>query len=279
MAVIEAPLSHPSSLDRPTGPLAKDLLGAEWTKIRSVRSTFWTLFAAAAFTIGIGAIICAVYAAQYSHVGADERLRFDAGSFSLTGGILAQIAIAVLGVMVITGEFGSGMVRTSFIATPRRIAVLAAKCAVFAAVTFTVMLATCLAAFGIGQAILSSKHIGVSIGSPHALRSIVGTALYLTLLGLLSLGIGSMLRKTAGAVTSVVGILFVLPGLASLLPGSLDAVQRFLPSNAAQEILTGGVAPRSGPALLSPWIGLGVFALYAVVALAGAAYLLVRRDP
>jgi ABC-2 type transport system permease protein len=279
MAVLDLPTSRPSSLPRPTSRLATDLLAAEWTKLRSVRSTFWTLLAATVLTVGLGAIICAVFAAQWANLDRQTKLDFDAASFSLTGGILAQLAIAVLGVLVITSEFGSGMIRTSFIAVPQRLGVLAAKAAVFAAATFVVTLAACVTAFAIGQAILSTKHIGVGIGSPHALRSIVGTALYLTVLGLLALGIGSLLRKTAGAITAVVGILFVLPALSALLPSSLDPVQRFLPSNAAQSMLTGGVQPHDGTVVLSPWIGLGVFALYAVAALAGAAYLLVRRDP
>jgi ABC-2 type transport system permease protein len=279
VAVVDLPTAHPSSLPRPTTRMATDLLGAEWTKLRSVRSTFWTLLAAAVLTIGLGAIICAVFAAQYAHVDRQTKLDFDAASFSLTGGILAQLAIAVLGVLVITSEFGSGMIRTSFIAVPQRLHVLAAKASVFAAVTFVVTLAACAAAFTIGQAILSTKHIGVGFGSPHVLRSIIGTALYLTLLGLLALGIGSLLRKTAGAITAVVGILFVLPALSALLPSSLDPIQRFLPSNAAQSMLTGGVQPHDGTVILAPWIGLGVFGLYAVAALAGASYLLVRRDP
>jgi hypothetical protein len=279
MDVLDIPLTRPSSVDRPSGGMATGLLAAEWTKVRSVRSTFWTLLAGVVLTVGLGAIICAVFAAQYAHVGREDRLAFDAASFSLTGGILAQLAVAVLGVLVITSEFGSGMIRTSFVAVPQRLGVLAAKAAVFAALVFIVMLGACTAAFAIGQAILSSKDIGVGIGAPHAVRSIVGTSLYLTILGLLALGIGSMLRKTAGAVTAVVGILFVLPALSALLPSSIEVVQRYLPSNAAQSMLTGGVQPSDGTVILSPWIGLGVFALYAAAALGGAAYLLVRRDP
>jgi ABC-2 type transport system permease protein len=263
----------------PTGGAWRGVVASEWTKIRSVRSTFWTLAAAAVLTIGLGAIFCAVFVAQFSHISEQSLLDFDAASFSLNGGILAQLAIAVLGVLVITNEFGTGMIRTSFVAVPNRLGVLGAKAAVLAAVTFAVTLSACTAAFFIGQAILSAKDVGVGLGSPNALRSLVGTALYLTILALLAMGIGSMLRKTAGGITAVVGVLFVLPALSALLPDSLETVQKFLPSNAAQSMLTGGTQPHDGPAILSPWIGLGVFALYAVAALGGAAYLLVRRDP
>lgn len=257
----------------------RGILASEWTKVRSVRSTFWTLFASAVLTIGLGAIFCAVFVAQYTNIDRQSRLDFDAASFSLNGGILAQLAVAVLAVLVITNEFGTGMIRTSFVAVPNRLAMLGAKAAVLAGVVFAVTLGACMTAFFVGQAILSAKDVGVGIGSPNALRSIVGTSLYLTILALLAMGIGSMLRKTAGGITAVVGVLFVLPALSVLLPSSLDDAQKYLPSNAAQSMLTGGAQPRSGPAILSPWIGLGVFALYAAAALAGAAYLLVRRDP
>ena len=261
----------------PTGNPIVNVLKSEWTKIRSVRSTYWTLAAAAVLTIGLSAIICAVFVAQYSHLKPHDLATFDAASTSLTGGILAQFAIAVLGVLVITGEYATGMIRTTFAAVPQRLHVLWAKVAVFAGVTLAVTGAACFTAFFIGQAILSSKHLGVGIGDPYVLRTVAGTALYLTILGLLSLGIGALLRKTAGAISAVVGILFVLPVLASFLPSSLSAIQKYLPSQAGTAIINSrpGLA---GTDSLSAWAGIGVFALYAIVALGGAAYLMQRRD-
>jgi len=187
---------------------------------------------------------------------------------------LGQFAIAVLGVLVISGEYASGMIRTTFAAVPKRLPVLAAKVAVFGAVTLAATTTACFIAFYIGQAILSAKDIGVSIGTPNALRTVVGTGLYLTILGLLSLGLGALLRKTAGAISAVVGILFVLPVLASFLPSSLEGIQKYLPSNAGQVI----ISPTGGTDTLTPWVGLGVFALYAVAALGAAAFMLVHRD-
>ncbi|HLJ07121.1 MAG TPA: ABC transporter permease subunit [Acidimicrobiia bacterium] len=257
--------------------IATDVLTSEWTKIRSVRSTYWTLFAAAATTIGLSAIVCAVYVAQYDHLTAKDKVGFNPASMSLTGGILAQLAIAVLGVLVITGEYGSGMIRSTFAAVPQRLTVLAAKATVFTAVTVAVTTTACFAAFFIGQGILSAKGIGVSLGSPEALRTVVGTGLYLAILGLLALGLGTLIRKTAGAITAVVGILFVLPVLSQLLPSSMDAIRKYLPSNAGQAIVTGGSTARGGTTL-SPWLGLGVFFLYAAAALGAAAFTLVRRD-
>jgi len=237
----------------------------------------WTLLAAFALTIGMSAIVCAIYVAQYAHLSAKDKIGFNPASTSLTGGILAQLAIAVLGVLVITSEYSSGMIRTTFAAVPQRLNVLAAKAAVFTAVTLAVATTSCFIAFFVGQSILSAKGIGVSIGAPGALRTVIGTGLYLAILGLLALGIGALIRKTAGAISAVVGMIFVLPGLAALLPSSLNAIPKFLPSAAGQAIINGGSNAR-GTTSLSPWVGLGVFFLYAVVAMAAAAFTIVRRD-
>lgn len=262
---------------KPAGRIGTNVLASEWTKIRSVRSTYWTLFAAAATTIGLSAIVCAVLVAQYAHLTPKDKAAFNPASLSLTGGVLAQLAIAVLGVMVITNEYASGMIRTTFAAVPQRLTVLAAKATVFTGVTLVVTTTACFIAFFIGQAILSAKDIGVGIGAPGALRTVVGTGLYLAVLGLLALGIGTLIRKTAGAITAVFGMIFVLPAIAALLPSSMEAIQKYLPSNAGEAIINGGTSA-NGADSLSPWVGLGVFCLYAVVALGAAAFTLVRRD-
>lgn len=272
-------LHRPSGAVRtkPTGSIAGNVLASEWTKIRSVRSTYWTLFAAAATTIGLSLLICAVFAAQYDGLTAQDRAGFDPASFSLTGGMLAQIAIAVLGVLVITSEYASGMIRTTLAAVPQRVAVLAAKATIFSAVTLVVTTTSCLVAFFAGQAILSTEDIGVGIGDPGALRTVFGTGLYLAILGLLALGIGTLIRKTAGAITAMFGVIFVLPVVAALLPSSMKAVERYLPTTAGEAIIIGGSNAARDDSL-SPWVGLGVFLLYAVVVLAAAAFTLVRRD-
>ncbi|MDQ1375326.1 MAG: type transport system permease protein [Actinomycetota bacterium] len=268
----------PARLTKPTGSIVPNVLASEWTKIRSVRSTYWTLLAAAVLTIGLSAVICAVVAAQYAGMTAVEKASIDPTSLSTSGGVLAQLAIAVLGVLVITSEYASGMIRTTLSAVPQRLAVLLAKAVVFLVVTLAVVTPSAFIAFFLGQAILSTKHIGVGIGAPDALRMVVGTALYLAVLGLLALGIGALLRRTAGAITAIVGILFVLPALGSLLPSSLDKIEKFLPINAGRAILTGTSDLRGASASLSPWVGLGVFFLWAVVVLGAAGYTLVRRD-
>lgn len=261
---------------KPMGRIAPDVVRSEWAKLLTVRSTYWTLLAAAAATIGLSAIVCSVYVAQYAHMSLKDKAAFDPVSVSLAGGFLAQLAIGVLGVLIITSEYGSGMIRATFAAVPQRLIVLAAKATVFAGITLVVTTSACLVAFYTGQAILSTKGIGVALGAPNALRTVVGSGLYLAVLGLLALGLGTIIRKTAGAIAAVFGLIFVLPAVASLLPSSMSSVQKFLPSNAGQALISG---PRhGGPSLLSPWVGFGVFCLYAVAALVVASTTLVRRD-
>lgn len=254
-----------------------NVLRSEWTKLCSVRSTYWTLATAAVLTVGLSAIVCAVFVAQYDKLKPAELALFNSASTSLTGGILAQFAVAVLGVLVITSEYATGMIRTTFAAVPQRLSVLRAKVIVFGVVTFVVTISACLVSFFVGQAILSAKGIGVGIGDENALRTVVGTSLYLVILGVLALGIGALIRKTAGAICAIVGILFVLPVLTGFLPSSFESVQKFLPSNAGQVII-GGDPAVDAPAQFGPWMGLGVFALYAVVALVASGILIRRRD-
>jgi ABC-2 type transport system permease protein len=279
MAVTQIPLGSVVTTPKPTRWIGSDIVRSEWTKLRTVRSTYWTLFAAVVAMVGLSAILCAIYVAQYANVSASDRRTFDPVSFSLTGSFLAQLAIGVLGVLVITNEYGSGMIRATFAATPQRLSVLAAKASVFAGVTLVVTTAACLVAFLVGQMILSAKGIGVTLGAPGALRTVVGTGLYLAVLGLLALGLGTIIRKTAGAIAAVFGLIFVLPAVASLLPSSMNSIQKFLPSNAGQALIENGARhSTSTAAQLSPWAGFGVFCLYAAITLAIAGTTLVRRD-
>jgi ABC-type transport system involved in multi-copper enzyme maturation permease subunit len=265
-----APASSGSS-----GPLLPDVLRSEWTKLRSVRSTYWSLLAAAASVVGLSALICSLYVNRYNSLSAVDRAEFNPTSFSLSGIFLAQLAIGVLGVLVITSEFSTGMIRSTFVAVPQRRVVLAAKATTFTAVTVVVGLVSSFAAFSLGQAILSGRHIEAHIGQPGVLRSIIGAGLYLAVLGLLSLGIGAIIRHSAGAMAALFGLLFVLPGVVSVLPSSwVNTIGPYLPSSAGQAIFE--TAP--GVHLLSPWTGFLVFCLYAAVALGVAAITLVRRD-
>jgi ABC-2 type transport system permease protein len=142
MSVTHVPTMDAAVRMKPSGRVVTNVLVSEWTKLRSVRSTYWTLFAAAAFTIGLGALLCAIFAAQYAGMSAEDKAGFYPASFSLTGGILAQMAIAVLGVLVINSEYASGMIRTTFSSVPQRLTVQMAKATQFAGVTLVVTSST-----------------------------------------------------------------------------------------------------------------------------------------
>ena len=188
---------------------------------------------------------------------------------------LAQLALGVLGVLIITAEYSTGMIRASFTAVPKRLPVLWAKAGVFAFVTFALMLPAVLVAFFVGQAILAGHNIDVGFTAPHVIRVLVGAALYLTVVGLFGLGLGGIVRNTAGGIASFAAIMFVLPPLMNVLPTSWNnAASPYLPLQAGEAILS----TTPGGHHLSPWVGLALFAGYAAAAIAVAAVLLVRRD-
>ena len=245
--------------------VSADLVRSEWAKFRTVRSTYWSLIAAVVAMIGLGAIISA---AQSGH-----QAGFDPVSTSLSGVLLAQLAIGVLGVLFVTSEYSTGMIRTTFTAAPQRRSVIAAKAAVFAVVALVVGSVTSFVTFLVGQA-LQGTH-GVSLTSPGALRSVIGVGLYLGLLGVFAVGLGTIIRSTAGAIASVFGLILVLPAIAAALPSSIrDSVDKYLPGNAGQAIFH----TIRDTSTLSPWVGLGVFALYAAAALGAGLFLVGRRD-
>ena len=259
-----------------TSGIGRDIMRSEWTRLRTVRSTYWTLIGAAMGMVGLGALVSAIYVAQFDKLTVRDRATFNPVTFGLVGTGLAQFAVGVLGVLVMTNEYASHMNRATFAATPQRLSVLGARAAVFSVVAFVVTTLAAFGAFFVSQSILAGKDLGVSITSPGALRSVFGTGLYLAVLGLIALGLGTLIRKTAGAIAALFGILFVVPVIVSLLPDSISKFQKFLPSNAGQELIFG--TGKSSSDALSPWVGFGVFCLYAVLSLAVAAVALQRRD-
>jgi ABC-type transport system involved in multi-copper enzyme maturation permease subunit len=243
----------------------KDLVRSEWAKFRTVRSTYWSLIAAVVAMIGLGALISAT---QTGH-----QFNFDPVSISLSGVLLAQLAIGVLGVLFVTSEYSTGMIRTTFSAAPQRQIVIASKAGVFAVVALVLGTLTSLVTFLVGQAAMG--HLGVGLTSPGALRSVLGVGLYLGLLAVFSVGLGTILRSTAGAIAALFGLILVLPAVAQALPTSIqNSFDKYLPSNAGQAIFH-SIRDTS---TLAPWVGLGVFALYAGAALAGGLIMVGRRD-
>jgi ABC-type transport system involved in multi-copper enzyme maturation permease subunit len=252
------------------------VLRSEWTKFRSLRSTVWTLLVAVILTVGLGALFSAVTANQFHTFSLKDRLTFDPVSTSLGGISFAQLAIGVLGVLLISGEYSTGMIRSSLTAVPKRLPMLWGKLAVFAGVVFAVSLVTSFVSFFLGQALLNSDNLGVTLGSAGALRSVVGAALYVTVAGLIGVALGALMRNTAAGISTFVGVFFVLPPLTQLLPGSWTShFVQYLPSNAGS-VLYGFHQGLDNP--LAPWTGFAVLCGYAVVLIGLAGWRLQRSD-
>jgi ABC-2 type transport system permease protein len=248
---------------------------SEWTKLHSVRSSRWALAATLLFIVGIGLIACAVIAANWPHTSLHDRANFHALTATLAGVNLAQLSLGALGVLVITAEYSTGMIRSTFSAVPKRLAVLWGKALVFGTAIFVVSLPAVFIVFFTGQAILSAQHINIGISHPGVLRALFGAALFLTVMGIFGLGLGAIVRSTAGGIGLLAGIVFVLPPLLSLLPASAaNSISPYLPSNAGGAVWTINPSPHT----LAPGTGLAVFAAYAVLSIAIAAVLLTRRN-
>lgn len=252
------------------------VLRSEWTKLWTLRSTRWSLLVSFIAMAGLGPLIAAVQMSRWSQLQPQDRLGYDAINTGVGGYHLAQLTIGVLGVLVITGEYSTGMIRSSLMAVPRRLPVLWAKLAVYAAVTFALMLIAALISFFAVQAIVTQHHVQHGLGDPGALRTVIGVALFLTVLAVLCLGIGGILRNTAGGIATFVALLFVLPGISAILPASVnDSISPYLPLNAGTTIASHRF---DNSHHLTTWGGFGLFCAYAAVAVLGAAISLKRRD-
>jgi ABC-type transport system involved in multi-copper enzyme maturation permease subunit len=251
------------------------VIGSEWVKLRSLRSTLLTLAASVVITVGLGLLFASVDVARWTSLTARDRATLDVVSVSLRGVLLAQLAIGVLGILLITGEYATGMIRATISAVPRRLPVLWAKLAVLGAVAAVVSVAASVTAFLSGQAVYSVRHAGASLGDPGVLRVVLGAGLYLAMVGLLGMALGFIVRSTAGAITVLFGILLVLPVLADVLPSTwAPHIVPYLPGNAGQAIMR----LHPSPDTLAPWTGFALFAGYIAVAVVAAAVLLRRRD-
>ena len=250
------------------------VIRSEWVKFRSLRSNWITMLSAVLTVIGIGAISAAVLSGAIG--SGDDSWTEEASSttISLSGMLLAQIVVGIVGVLAITSEFANGMIRATFAAVPRRLPVLWAKAAVVAGVTFAVMLPTMFAAFFIGQTFFGSDQ-GASLSDDGVLRAVVGSAAYLTAVALISLSLGTILRQAAGAIGTVFGLLLIAPSILELaLPSSAEGLVNYLPADAGEAM--SWVGPDQG--LLSPALGALVVVAWVAAFLGVAAVLLKRRD-
>ena len=274
------------------------VMNSEWIKFRSLRSTWWSIGAALLVSIGLGILFSDLRGHDIAQHGGFEP---DQTALSLRGFYLAQLAVGVLGVLFVTGEYSTGMIRATLSAVPKRVPVWVAKTAIFAGVIFVITLVAAFIAFVGGQAVLSGYRIhagyifgsngaiigltqsgsggwhtlGVPLSHPGSVRAIFGAALYMVGVGLLGLGCGFAVRNAGGAIAAVFGLILVLPLLAQALPSSLQQhIMKYLPLLAG----TAGMNTVNEGGQLSPWAGLGVFALYVVAALAVGLVVLRRRD-
>ena len=248
---------------------------SEWIKLRSVRSTAWTLAVSLLLIAGIGIGASALKRGYLAHHPGHHN-DLSSVTLSLFGVDLAQLTIGLLGALLATSEYMTGTIGATLAAVPRRLPVLVAKLAVFAAVILVTCEITLLFTFLASQVILAPAHAGVSLGAPGALRAVSGAGLYLTATGLLGMAVGFAVRRTAGATAIIAGVLLVLPlTLAAALPPDVARqILPHLPSTAGQAIMYLQPAPDT----MAPWTGLSLFAGYTTLAIAAAALLLKRRD-
>ena len=252
-----------------------DVLRSEWVKLRSVRPTFWPLTVTVVLGVGLGAVISAVTARAYAKMSVSGKLSWDPAGYSQAGVAIASLAIVVLGVLCISSEYSSGMIRTSLIAVPQRGRVLAAKSLVFAGVTFVVGEVTCFVAFFAGQALISGHAPAAALGDPGVARAVAGGGLYLAALAVLSVAAGALLRHPAAAIASMIAVLLVLPGIAQALPDSWrNPVTEFWPTQAGMQL----TSVHHSAHTLQPWPGFGVMCLFVALVYAIAWTLLDRRD-
>ena len=249
---------------------------SEWIKFRSLRSGPAVLLATALVVL-LGAIILASANRNgWATMSASARASFDPVFTSLQGIELAQLFIGALGVIVVTGEYTSGLIRGTFTATPQRVQVLAFKVLIFVAVVWAWCTALSFGAFYIGQSLLTSPAKHVTIGDPGVLTAVFGGGLFLTLVGLFGLLIGVVVRRTAGALTALFGILLILPVVAATVPGKISSnVAEFLPGNAGLEALK---LLHGGAYTLGRWQGLGVLGAYVAATGVAAIATIRRRD-
>jgi ABC-2 type transport system permease protein len=246
---------------------------SEWTKLYSLRSTRWSLLVAVLLTIGFPLLFATILSTRAHPEHGHHHSALEVASAGVN---VSQLAIAVLGVLLITGEYSTGMIRATFTAVPRRLPVLWAKLGVYALVSFLLMLPCVVIAFFASQPILARKDfLQISFSHPGVARAVIGGALYLMLVGLFALALGAIIRNTAGGISAFAAIFFVIPPLLNILPSSWnDAVAPWLPDSAARAVFQLTHDAHS----LAPGPGLALFCGYTALAIAIAAVLLIHRD-
>lgn len=254
------------------GPVTQArVVRSEWTKLRSLRSTWWSAAITVTVMVGTGVAISLLSGAEPT--SSAEPLVVAARTE--IGTIFAQLVLGVLAVLLIAGEYGTGMIRSSMAVVPRRLPVLWGKLAVYVAAVFALGLVSSVATFVFGQVAWRSQgRPSVALTDPDVLRVVVGSALYLTVAGVMALAIGALFRSSAGGIAAVVGVFFVAPTVIAVMPARIAAVAPYLPSNAGGALTE--LATTAHP--LAPWTGFAFLCGYTVILVAAAAWRLARAD-
>jgi ABC-2 type transport system permease protein len=254
------------------------VVASEWVKFRTLRSTWWTL----GITVVLMAGIATLAAWGMTQGGDVEDGGAAAGLIGVTAGAnVAQLSVAVLGVLIITGEYTTGMVRSTFAAVPTRLPALAAKAIVLAVTVFVVSAVSIALSYLVTLPFLNGTSLAIDLGEPESVRVLVGTALYLTAIALLAFAFGALIRHSAGALAAVLGLLLVVESVFALIPlAFFRNVSPYLPSTAGSQVrLPEAFAEATGGGTnLGPWEGYGVMLAWIAVVIAVAAVLLRRRD-
>ncbi|MER8036837.1 ABC transporter permease [Streptomyces hydrogenans] len=252
------------------------VLQSEWTKIRTVSSTVWTLASALIVTVAMGAALSAVLKASFDDLSDLERATFDPTFVSFSGMVLGQLAMVVFGVLVVGTEYSSGMIRTSLAAVPQRATFLFSKVAVAGVLALVVGLVTSFLSFFLGQALLGEHR--TTIGADNVLRAVVGGGIYMGLIALFSMGVAAMLRSSMLSLGILVPFFFLISQILSAVPKAKE-VAKYFPDQAGSKIMQ--VVPDalgSEKAPYGPWGGLGIMLLWVAASLLGGYLVLKRRD-
>jgi ABC-2 type transport system permease protein len=250
-----------------------NIVAAELTKFRSVRSSYWSLIAAAVLTIGIGALTSMAIAGAYSSMGPGEQAAISGTEISLLGLWLGQLVIGALGVLAMTSEYSTGLIRTTLAAVPHRSMLLMAKATIVGGIAAVSGVALSLTSFLVGQVLLGPD-LAASLGDPGVARVVVGAGVFVGVVAVVGLAVGAVVRHTAGAIVALVGVTLVLPTIVDALPKPWSNVREWMLSSAGEALMT---VDRS-PEILSPGRGALVALLWVVGSLALAAVVISRRD-
>lgn len=274
-----ATLARPDTVDglaRPKRLGFGHALSSEWTKLRTVRSTAWTLASMVVVSVGLTALVNMLAAPELAESVATGEPFEPVGAFVMWGGPFGMIAAFVLGVLVASAEYSSGMIRATLAATPRRWQVLGAKSLVLAGVLVVLGTLGSLGMYLASNFFLDREGIGLALTDDGVLRAIIGGGLFMAFIALFGLALGLLMRHTAAAVTVGLALIFVVGNLVGLIPGAVgEWLTKLMPGNAGSAVAS---VDSFSPNLLDPWVGFGVFAAEVLLLLAIAGWFFARRD-